>query len=72
MLIFAVRADLVIQNGVKTYVAKISYLLYRAQIIAIAFSQRQNCTTRSEHLLPKMREWHCLRVCTNFYVLLCD
>ena len=70
MFIFVVDAYLIVQNGVKAYIAKISYLFYRAQVITVAFSQRQDCATRSEHLLPKMWEWRCGRICTNFYLFL--
>ena len=70
MFIFVVDAHLVVQDGVETYVAKISDLLYCAQIASVAFSQGENCAARSEHLLPEMRKGRCLRVCANFYLFL--
>ena|SRR5438309_6059840 len=57
MVVFVINAYLVVQNGVKANIAKIGYLLYRADIITVALSQRQDCAAGSEHLLPKVGEW---------------
>ena len=72
MFIFVVDAHLVVQDGVETNIAKIGHLLYCPQIASVAFSQGENCAARSKHLLPEMRKGGCLRVCTNFYVFLCE
>ena len=53
MFIFVVNAYLIIQNGVETNIAKITYLLYCAQIIAVAFSQR----LRFDRVMPQPLVW---------------
>ena len=56
VLVFVVDADFVMQDGVKAHILEICYLLYRAQVVAIALAQRENGAPRTEHLFPEVWE----------------
>ena len=56
MLVFAVDADLVIEDGVEAHIAEVGDLLYLAQIVAVAFAHAEHRAAGAEHLLPEVRK----------------
>src|SRR5208282_5045616 len=55
--VFIVETHLVVENRVEADVLESSRSLHLAQVIPITLSQRENRSSRSEHLLPEVREW---------------
>ena len=70
MLVLVIDPDFVMQDGMKAHVLKISDLLDRAKIVAVAIAQRQDGASGAEHLLPEMREGCSRRACINLNLLL--
>ncbi len=70
VLILVIDPDFVMQDGMKAHVLKIRYLLYRAQVVAIAIAQGQDRAAGAKHLLPEMGEGCSRRRGVNLNLLL--
>src|SRR5579859_6974634 len=60
--VLIVDAVLIVEDGVKTYIAEVGDVLHRAHVVAIALPQGEIGAARSEHLLPEMRQWRSMRL----------
>ncbi len=54
--ILVVDADFVMKDGVKAHVIEVGDLLYGAEIVAIAFAQRENGAAGAEGTFPEVRK----------------